>query len=128
MLSSVNNSQTKPKGFLGEAHVVTWLQQNGYIILAQNYACKLGEIDIIARKDNVVSFIEVKTRFITYFDLSELITPGKQKKIIMTAKRYIALHGNHNQIYQFDVALVEKTPEGLVVSYIPNAFYGSEFY
>ncbi len=118
---------TKPKGFLGEAHVVTWLQQNGYTVLRQNYATKLGDIDIIAKKDNTVSFIEVKTRFTTYFDLSELITPSKQRKIILTARRYIALYGNHNNIYRFDVALVEKTPEGLVVSYIENAFYGAEF-
>ncbi len=120
-------SQNKPKGFLGEQQVVTWLQQNGYAILAQNYACKFGEIDIIAKKQNVISFIEVKTRFITYFDLSELITPSKQRKIILTAKRYIALYGKPDQIYQFDVGLVEKTPEGLIVNYIANAFYGSEF-
>lgn len=118
---------TKPKGFLGEAHVASWLQQNGYAILRQNYTTKLGEIDIIAKKDNMISFIEVKTRFTTYFDLSELITPSKQKKIILTARRYIALYGNHQDIYRFDVALVEKTPECLVVSYIENAFYGTEF-
>jgi len=120
-------NQNKPKGFFGEQQVVRWLQQNGYTIITQNYACKFGEIDIIAKKQDIISFIEVKTRFITYFDLSELITTSKQRKIIATAKRYIALYGNCRQIYQFDVALVEKTPEGLIVSYIANAFYGSEF-
>lgn len=126
MSLSVGNN-TKPKGFLGEAQVVTWLQQNGYQVLRQNYACKTGEIDIIAQKDEFVCFIEVKTRFITYFDLSELITPSKQKKIINTARRYIALYGDHKQVYRFDVALVEKTLDGLIVNYIPNAFSGAEF-
>ena len=125
ILNTGNN--TKSKGFLGEAQVVTWLKQNGYHILCQNYACKTGEIDIIAQKDEFVCFIEVKTRFITYFDLSELITPSKQKKIINTARRYIALYGNHQQVYRFDVALVEKMPDGLIVNYIPNAFGGAEF-
>jgi len=123
----LSSNQNKSKGFLGEQQVVNWLQKAGYTILAQNYTCKFGEIDIIAQKQNVISFIEVKTRFITYFDLSELITLGKQRKIIATAKRYIALYGKPDQIYQFDVALVEKTPDGLIVTYLENAFYGSEF-
>ncbi len=122
-----NLAATKPKGFLGEQQVVVWLQQKGYQILAQNYTTRTGEIDIIAKKGDVISFIEVKTRFITYFDLSELVNYQKQRKIIATAKRYIALYGNHHQIYQFDIALVEKTPEGLVVTYLPNAFQGAEF-
>ena len=125
MLLSFN--QNKPKGFWGEQQVVNWLQKYNYTILTQNYACKFGEIDIIAKKQNVISFIEVKTRVTTYFDLSELITPSKQKKIIATAKRYIALYGKQHQVYQFDVALVEKTSQGLIVNYIANAFYGSEF-
>jgi putative endonuclease len=123
----VKRENTKPKGFLGENQVVSWLLQNGYTVLQQNFACKFGEIDIIAQKDEIVCFIEVKTRFTTYFDLSELVNFTKQKKIIATAKKYIALYGNTSQVYRFDVALVEKTPEGLFVNYIPNAFYGSEF-
>jgi putative endonuclease len=124
----VSSDKTKTKGFFGEVQVVTWLQKNGYKIVAQNYTTKFGEIDIIAQKGDVVSFIEVKMRMTTYFDLSELINYSKQRKIISTAKRYIALYGNHEQIYQFDVALVEKLPEGQFgISYLPNAFYGSEF-
>lgn len=124
----VSSDKTKVKGFFGEAQVVAWLQKNGYQIIAQNYTTKLGEIDIIAQKQEVISFIEVKMRMTTYFDLSELINYSKQKKIISTAKRYIAMHGNHEQIYQFDVALVEKLPEGRYgINYLPNAFYGNEF-
>ena len=124
----INFDKTKAKGFFGEAQVITWLQKNGYQILAQNYTTKGGEIDIIAQKGEVVSFIEVKMRMTTYFDLSELVNYTKQRKIILTAKRYIALYGRSDQIYQFDVALVEKLPAGeFSVSYLPNAFYGSEF-
>lgn len=123
-----NSEKTKAKGYFGESQVAAWLRQNGYIVLTQNYTCRLGEIDIIAKKGNYISFIEVKMRFTTYFNLSELITISKQKKIILTAKRYISLYGNDQYVYQFDVALVEKLPEGQFgVTYLPNAFYGSEF-
>lgn len=124
----VNFDQTKAKGFFGESQVVVWLQKNGYQVLAQNYTTKSGEIDIIAQKGDIISFIEVKMRMTTYFDLSELVNYTKQRKIISTAKRYIALNGNHTQIYQFDIALVEKLPNGQFgINYLPNAFYGSEF-
>jgi len=124
-----NSSQTKVKGLFGEAQVVAWLKAHDYEILAQNYTSKMGEIDIIAQKGDVVSFVEVKMRLTAYFALSELITPSKQKKIIMTAKRYIALNSNSNHVYQFDVALLEKiSHDNFKIEYLPNAFYGSEFY
>ena len=123
------SEKTKIKGYFGEAQVVSWLQQQGYTVLWQNYTWRAGEIDIIARKGETVSFIEVKTRMTTYFDLSELITQSKQKKIIHTAKKYIAAHGSASFSYQFDVALVEKLTTGLFsINYISNAFYGVEFY
>ena len=127
MLSSFD--KTKVKGVFGETQVVNWLKAHNYKVLAQNYSSKMGEIDIIAQKGEIVSFIEVKMRLTKYFALSELVTPSKQRKIIMTARRYIALYGKVNQIYQFDIALVEKSDnDDFKIEYLPNAFYGSEFY
>lgn len=123
-----NFDHNKLKGFFGESCVVAWLQKSGYQVLAQNYTTKFGEIDIIAKKGPTISFIEVKMRLTTYFDLSELVNYTKQKKIIATARRYIALHGQVDQIYQFDIALVAKLSSGqFEINYLPNAFCGSEF-
>jgi len=51
-------------GSLGENMAADILEKQGYEVIARNYTCKLGEIDIIAidTKDKVLSFIEVKTR------------------------------------------------------------------
>ncbi len=52
---------TTKTGNLGESVVVEWLKRNKYQVLGRNYRCKVAEIDIIATKDKVVHFIEVKT-------------------------------------------------------------------
>lgn len=49
-------------GQWGEDLAAHWLVKNGYIIIAQNYSAPPGEIDIVAKKNEVLSFIEVKTR------------------------------------------------------------------
>lgn len=52
----------KHTGTDGEVLAVKHLQEKGFVIVQTNYSCKLGEIDIIARKDDKLHFIEVKTR------------------------------------------------------------------
>lgn len=52
----------KTIGNHGEDLAITFLQEKGYTILRRNYFCRWGEIDIIAKKMDKISFIEVKTR------------------------------------------------------------------
>jgi putative endonuclease len=106
-------------GQQGENQVSRWLERNGYEILQRNYRVRTGEIDIIARKQEVIAFIEVKYRSDHYFSLSEVITPTKQKRIIRAAHFFIAQHPNLLCSYRFDVALVEP---GCDIAYIENAF------
>ena len=117
----------KSKGSFGEQQVVSWLRDRGYTVLNCNYFCRQGEIDIIAQRSNTVSFIEVKTRLKSYFDLSQVITPVKRKKIIAAAKNYITRYGRADHIYRFDVALVEKSADNFNINYVQNAFFGTEF-
>ena len=60
----MNNKNIKNKdiGRAGEELASMLLLQRGYHILARNFACRLGEIDIIAEKEGVLHFVEVKTR------------------------------------------------------------------
>ena len=46
----------------GEAQAAAYLKQQGYTIVGQNFTCRYGEIDVIARKDPYIVFVEVKTR------------------------------------------------------------------
>ena len=87
---------SKELGKIGEKHVEDWLSSQGSIILARNYRWRGGEIDIIAQHDNVVSFIEVKMRQHHYFALSEIITPTKQRNIIIIKHLHIFYLVNSN--------------------------------
>jgi len=114
-------------GEKGEQVVADWLQRQGYTVMQRNFACKFGEIDLIVCKDEVVAFVEVKRRLDTYFALSEVVTPSKQRRIAKTAKFFIAHQGDAQRAYRFDVALVQETDAGPKVTHIENAFMVSSY-
>ena len=110
-----------------EEKVADNLRALGFKIVEQNYRKRHGEIDLIATKASLMVFVEVKMRQHQYFDLSDVITASKQRKIISVAKEYIARKGIENQSYRFDVALLQGTSQGLDGQYIPNAFNEGDF-
>ena len=110
-------------GKKGEACVADYLKTQGFSLCAQNYQTRQGEIDVIARKDELLVFVEVKIRTKTYFPLHELVPYAKQRKIIKTAFSYILTNKIDEMIYRFDVALLEISPLGsYTVTYLANAF------
>ena len=90
-------------GNLGEREAARHLKKNGYKILERNYTALGAEIDIIARKDNTIAFVEVKTRNLKYLGYKEArpassVTPEKQRKIIKVASSYIARHPSDTRL------------------------------
>ncbi len=72
-----------------ESLATRFLEQEGFVILERNYfARKLGEIDIIAQKENILHFIEVKSGK-TDFDPIYNVTPAKLRKVINSAHYYM---------------------------------------
>jgi putative endonuclease len=117
-----SNDARKTLGHQGEDAVAHKLSANEFTILARNFRKKGGEIDIIARKKDLIIFVEVKTRKAKYFALSEIITFSKQRKIITTALLYILEHKLRDVALRFDIALVQKINTLLEINYIENAF------
>lgn len=111
-------------GAQAETFVAQSLEKKGFKIVERNYKKVYGEIDLIALKDKLLLFIEVKMRSNTYFDLAQVITPSKQKKIINTASMYIEQHKYYDKDCRFDVALVELQNEQLQLTYLADAFTG----
>ena len=111
-------------GNTGESVVVNWLQENGFLVIARNFTTRLGEIDIIATKKEVLVFVEVKTRKIAHFHSSHVITNTKQRRIINTAKRFIQQNNITDKACRFDVALVLQGDGGYEIEYLENAFQG----
>lgn len=116
-------NDNKKLGNAGELFVVNYLQQQGFIVCAQNYRKFFGEVDIIALKKNLYAFVEVKTRKSDFIAMGQLIAPSKQIKIIKTAQTFIAENKlGINNICRFDVALLIKNGETFTMDYIENAF------
>ena len=115
-------------GKKGENLVIEYLKQQGFTILAQNYRQTYGEIDIVAQKQELIAFIEVKLRTNHYYTIADLIPIGKQKKIIKTAYAFRAQHFSYtDHIYRFDVAFLEPSGDDYTITYIPNAFTQSHY-
>jgi putative endonuclease len=106
----------------GEDIAAVWLQQHGYTILERNYRVRYGEVDLIVRKEDTIAFVEVKRRLKHYFELSDVITRAKQKKIGRAARCYMVMHENLSFSYRFDVALIEGEGDTIRVTYIEHAF------
>lgn len=83
-------SNNKVTGNKGEDIAVASLEKDGYTIVTRNYRKRYGEIDIIAQKNNVLYFAEVKTRKSSeYGNPLESVTPVKQRKIYQVAETYL---------------------------------------
>ena len=94
---------THALGVSGEQKAVKYLIENQYQIVERNYLTKLGEIDIIAKKDNVIVFIEVKQKESLRFGYPrEMITSAKIDKIRKTALLYLTKNKKLNEKTRFD--------------------------
>lgn len=84
-------SSRKKTGDFGEAVAANYLTQHGYHIIARNWRCATGEIDIIAKIGGTLVFVEVRTRHGSRLGSpEESITPRKQQKLIALAFEYLA--------------------------------------
>ena len=84
----------------GEVAARDYLRAKGYTILEENYAGRMGEIDLIAKEGDVIVFVEVKARENTDFGYPiESITPQKVRKICLTARQYLV----HKRLWGADV-------------------------
>lgn len=116
---------TQKFGQDSEFVVSKYLTDQNYSILERNYKKFFGEIDIIAQKNDLIIFVEVKARKNSKISLHNLVPYTKQQKIIKVARFFIADRRQitQNKILRFDVALLHfqdhQVPE---LTYIPNAF------
>ena len=106
-------------GKQGEALAVKFLKQNKYKILQTNFSTHVGEIDIIAIKNNVVTFVEVKYRSSLKFGSPrEAVNTHKQNKIRLVASQFLQTNNLSGAQVQFDVVEILDGE----ITHIPNAF------
>jgi len=95
---------SRAKGNLAEAKALQHLVQNGFEIVDQNVYSRFGEIDIIAKKNGVLHFIEVKSS-LDYESAIYNITSKKLQRVIKTAQVYLKKNGIASE-YVFDAVIV----------------------
>lgn len=94
-------------GVIGEELAYHYLAARGYKIIQKNYECALGEIDLIAKHDGVLVFVEVKSRANCEMGSpAEAVTPAKQHQIVKTASFYLKRYGIKEMACRFDVVSV----------------------
>ena len=114
-------------GRRGEEIAVAYLRRQGYRILARNWRCAAGELDIVAREGETLAFVEVRTRRGDRFGTpEESITPAKQAKLVELAQTYLQENGLSDENWRIDVVALEMDRRGRLkrLNLIRNAVWG----
>jgi putative endonuclease len=94
-------------GVSGEELVAGWYTTHGYTVVDRNWRCTEGELDLVARRAQVLVFCEVKTRSSNRFGTpAEAVTSTKARRIRRLAARWLAEHRQRAPEIRFDVASV----------------------
>lgn len=110
-------------GQRGEAAAEAHLLGKGYRILARNYRCPFGELDLVAEEGGAVVFIEVKTRRGGRAGSgADAITPHKRLRLIRLARYYLAVHSLAAAPCRFDVVTLAVHRGRARVEILRNAF------
>ncbi len=121
-MEDTNKNSTRSKGSKSEQIAVKYLEGKGYSILERNYHCSKKEIDIIAKKGNVISFIEVKGKSESAdFNPEYSITASKQRSIFQVANFYIQQKNIIDCDFNFDVIIVSFTSNGIDIEHLENS-------
>lgn len=92
------------KGNFGEMVAAMYLEKQGFEIVERNFRCRLGEVDIICKKNNQIIFVEVKTRTTNNYGApSEAVNKEKKNKIRKVAALYMMSEKITNYQVKFDV-------------------------
>ncbi len=116
---------TRSIGNAGEAETARYLRRRGYTLLASQWRCRYGELDLVARsRQGVICFVEVKLRSGVGHGLPrEAVDSRKQARLRSAAACYLSTHGLDAPA-RFDVAEVYTDRDHRIVrlEYLENAF------
>ena len=94
-------------GLSAESRAAAFLMAKGYRILAKRFRTPHGEIDLVAKKRNLLAFIEVKARA-SLDEAAYAVTPRQQARIIDAAQGWLVAHPEHAEFeLRFDAMLIE---------------------
>lgn len=116
------NKRTQGEYF--EKLALNFLEKNNFTLLSKNFYCKYGEIDIIAQKEDLIIFVEVKQRSSLKFGNGlEAINFQKQRKIFLSAQYFLYKNHLENFNFRFDAITFDNNNQ---CEWIKNIMRGDE--
>jgi putative endonuclease len=114
----------KTTGQAAEEKACHYLLKQGLTLVARNYACKVGELDLIMRDGAALVFVEVRYRRYAYYGSGlESVTYTKQLKLINAAKHYLLYHKHLTLLNcRFDVVALTADVQDDSILWIRDAF------
>jgi putative endonuclease len=102
-------------GAAGEQLAAGWLERSGYKIVARNYRCAGGEVDLVAEDRGEVVFVEVRTRRAGgLVGPEESLTRRKQQRILRAAEHFLHACDGAERPWRVDLVAIEVGPSGRV--------------
>ena len=116
--------ERRTRGDAAEERACRHMEASGLTIVERNYRTKGGEIDIVARKGDVLVFVEVRSLEVPDFGTpEESVTPAKRRRIVVAARQYLSkVPPSSWREARFDVIAIEGRGDAAELRHYPAAF------
>jgi putative endonuclease len=116
---SARGGSSRAIGAEAERRAAEFLRRRGFVVLAANYTCKGGELDLVCDDGGTVVFVEVRARRGAEFGApEETISALKRRRVVLAARHWLARNGGEARACRFDVVAIE----GDAIRHLPDAF------
>jgi putative endonuclease len=123
--NDTTSESSKVIGQRAENLAAAFLENRGFAIVARNFRCRGGEIDLVCRDGKSLVFVEVRLRRnANYGGAGASITANKQRRIILAAQHYLAAHAHADCPCRFDCVLLDGSKEESI-EWVRDAFSAS---
>lgn len=110
-------------GTKGEDLAVDALLKKGYVILERNYIFQKAEVDIIAKKEDILAIVEVKTRSSNAFgNPQDFLKPKQIQRIVKAVDNYVTTNQLNVEV-RFDIMAIVKNGTQFDIEHLENAYY-----
>lgn len=110
-------------GKKGEQMAVNHLKKNGYDILERNYRFEKAEIDVVAKKEDILAVVEVKTRSsIDFGNPQDFVKPKQINRLVKAVNEYV-IENDLDVEVRFDIIAIVKQNNNFEIEHLEDAFY-----
>ncbi len=110
-------------GKQGEKLAVEFLRENGYEILETNWTFQKAEVDVIAKREDVLAIVEVKTRSSIDFGLpQDFVRPKKIQLLVKAVNEYVTQNDLDVSV-RFDIIAIQKNGNEFIIEHLEDAFH-----